>query len=73
MLAVMCNVLVPTSQSPKLERGITAAACAVLGWCWVQVLCQGVLTALAFAVKFSVCKSIWETSDPFLGLVLEIR
>ncbi|KAK2521983.1 hypothetical protein Q9966_012937 [Columba livia] len=32
----------------------------------------GVLTALAFAVKFSVCQSIWETSDPFLDLVLEI-
>ncbi|KAK2524992.1 hypothetical protein Q9233_009039 [Columba guinea] len=28
--------------------------------------------ALRFIVKFSACKSIWETSDPFLGLVLEI-
>ncbi|KAK2512650.1 hypothetical protein Q9966_016328 [Columba livia] len=34
---------------------------------------QGVLSLdSSRPVKFSVCKSIWETSDPFLGLVLEI-
>ncbi|KAK2521980.1 hypothetical protein Q9966_012934 [Columba livia] len=34
---------------------------------------QGVLSPdSSRPVKFSVCKSIWETSDPFLDLVLEI-
>lgn len=37
------------------------------------MLCQGVLIALSFAVKCSVCKSVSDTYDPYLDLALEIR
>lgn len=38
----------------------------------MQVLCQGVLIALSFAVKCSVCKGVSDTYDPYLDLALEI-
>ena len=37
------------------------------------MLCQGVLIALPFAVKCSVCKNVSDTYDPYLDLALEIK
>ena len=65
-------MLVLTSQSPDSERSNTATACAMLGWWWVQALCQGVLIALSFAVRCLECKSVSDTYEPFLDLSLEI-
>lgn len=61
------EMLVLSSQSPDPERGSAAAAE------WQVQMWQGALTALCFAVKCSVCKSVSDTYDPYLDVSLEIR
>lgn len=55
---------------PKPREGeFIGAACVVLGWWSVQLLC---LLLFSFAVKCSVCKNVSDTYDPYLDLALEI-